>query len=220
MKRIIVFGGSGQAHAAIDVLEEAGDCEIAGILDDRLETGSQVMGYPVLGRIDDLPRVMAEETVDGGHIAIGDNWTRGRIAAKVERAVPGFDFVNAIHPSAIVSRHARLGRGLLVMAGAIICSKCQVNDFCGVWTGASLDHDGTMDACSSLAPGVVTGGNVRVGAYSAVCLSAGIVHGVSIGTHTVVGAGSMVLDDLPDYVVAYGNPARVIRKRCEGDSYL
>jgi sugar O-acyltransferase (sialic acid O-acetyltransferase NeuD family) len=220
MKQIVVFGGSGQAHAAIDALEEAQDCEIAGILDDRLEPGSLVMRYPVLGRIDDLRRIMTERNIEGGHVAIGDNWTRGLIAAKVEQAVPGFHFVAAVHPGAVVSRHACVGRGALVLAGAIISSKCCVHEFCTVWTGASLDHDSTLEAFSSLAPGVVTGGNVRVGAYSAVCLSAGIVHGVSVGTQTVVGAGSLVLDDLPDYVVAYGNPARVIRKRREGDSYL
>jgi len=220
MKRIVIFGGKGHAHAAIDAVEQAGCYQIAGILDDCLQSGSQVMGYPVLGQIDQICHIMAEQAIDAGHVAIGDNWTRARVAEQVIKASPGFQFVSIIHPAAVVSRHACLGRGVMVLGGAVIGANCKVHDFCSVWTRASLDHDGTMGAYSSLAPGAVTGGNVHVGAYSAVCLSAGIVHGVSVGAHTVVGAGATVLSDLPDHVVAYGTPAHVIRKRCKGERYL
>lgn len=44
-----------------------------------------------------------------------------------------------------------------------------------------------------------------------------VVPGVSIGKHSVIGAGSVVTKDIPDDVVAVGNPCRVIRKITEGD---
>lgn len=228
MKKLVIFGGSGHAHAAIDAAEQTECFQIAGILDDRLEKGSLVMSYPVLGRIDELGQIMNRHTIDAGHVAIGDNWTRARVVsqvtaqvdAQVKAAAPALEFVSIIHPAATVSRHACLGRGVMVLSGAVVGPQCHVQDFCSIWTGASLDHDGSMDAFSSLAPGVATGGNVSVGAYSAISLSASIVHGVRVGAHTVVGAGATVLNDLPDHVVAYGTPARVIRKRNEGERYL
>lgn len=44
-----------------------------------------------------------------------------------------------------------------------------------------------------------------------------VLQGVTIGSHTIVGAGSVVTRDLPPGVIAAGVPARVIRKRLDGD---
>jgi len=87
-------------------------------------------------------------------------------------------------------------------------------------TRASIDHDSQLEDFASIGPGATLAGNVRVGAYSAICLQAGVAEKVSIGSHTVVGAGSVVLDDLPDGVLAYGTPALVVRSRSKGDLYL
>ena len=220
MKRILIIGGSGHARAVIDAVEQSQCYQIAGILDDQLESGSAVLGYRVLGRIDELSEVADHHGVTGGHVAIGDNWVRARVVARLEAAVPGFDFVTVVHPSATVSRHACLGRGVMVLSGAVIGPNSRVGQFCSVWTRASIDHDGTLDTYASLAPAVVTGGNVHIGAYSAVCLAASIIHGITIGEHTLVGAGSTVLNDLPNNAVAYGTPARVVRKRLAGERYL
>jgi acetyltransferase-like isoleucine patch superfamily enzyme len=77
-----------------------------------------------------------------------------------------------------------------------------------------------MDDFSSLAPGVTTGGVVQIGAYSAISLGANIIHGKNIGAHTIIGAGALVRENILDHCVAYGVPARVIRKRAEGEKYL
>jgi acetyltransferase-like isoleucine patch superfamily enzyme len=72
----------------------------------------------------------------------------------------------------------------------------------------------------SFAPHSCAGGNVGVDDCSAVSLGANIIHAIRIGAHTVVGAGATVLKDLPDHVVAYGTPARVVRSREAGERYL
>ena len=61
---------------------------------------------------------------------------------------------------------------------------------------------------------------MKVGKYSSISLGAKIIQKVSIGKHVVVGAGAVVLDDLPDRVVAYGVPARIARRREVGENYL
>ena len=72
----------------------------------------------------------------------------------------------------------------------------------------------------SIAPGATLGGNVRVGGGSAISLGVGVIHGITIGEDTVIGAGAVVVRDMPPGVVAYGVPARVIRTRARGERYL
>jgi acetyltransferase-like isoleucine patch superfamily enzyme len=54
-------------------------------------------------------------------------------------------------------------------------------------------------------PGVTVGGGAAIGDYSAICLGASIVNGVRIGSHFVVAAGAIVVRDIPDRVVVYGD---------------
>jgi sugar O-acyltransferase (sialic acid O-acetyltransferase NeuD family) len=218
MKDILVAGASGHAAVVIDILERQGKFRIAGLL-DRSGDGS-CLGYEVLGTLEDLPRVMAGRGIRAGIVAVGDNWTRGQLVETLLRLAPDFEFVTAIHPSAQIGREASVGAGSVVMAGAVINPRARVGRFCIVNTAATLDHDSVMEDYSSLAPRASAGGNVRLGAFTAVSLGAGLVHGIVIGEHTVVGAGATVLRDLPPCVVAYGTPARVVRPRQPGDPYL
>ena len=77
-----------------------------------------------------------------------------------------------------------------------------------------------MHDFASIAPGVFMGGLVQIGECSAIGVGASISDRISIGGHAVVGTGAVVVRDIPDLVVAYGNPARVKRSRPEGEKYI
>jgi len=220
MDAIVIVGASGHGKVLADIVEQAGQYRIAGFLDRNRPAGTEFFGLRVLGAEADLPRLAQELGLAGMVVAIGDNWTRARVAGELSRLVPGLAFAAAVHPAARLARGATVGPGAVVMAGAVLNSDCRVGAHCIVNTGASLDHDGVMEDFSSLAPGAAVGGNVRIGAYSAVSIGASVAHGRKIGEHTVVGAGAAVLADLPDRCVAYGVPARVVRARQPGESYL
>jgi acetyltransferase-like isoleucine patch superfamily enzyme len=96
----------------------------------------------------------------------------------------------------------------------------RVGSFCILNTRAAVDHDGVLAEYCSLAPNVALGGNVQIGAYTAISLGANVTHAVRIGEHSVIGAGALVLRDIGDHVVAYGAPARMVRLRSEGEPYL
>lgn len=106
------------------------------------------------------------------------------------------------------------------MAGATVGPSCSIGRFCILNTNSSLDHDSVMEDFSALAPRVATGGNCRIGAYSAVGIGAVLIHGIHVGEHTVIGAGSTVLTNLDSFTVAYGTPARAIREREPGEAFL
>ncbi|MEW5773698.1 MAG: acetyltransferase [Thermodesulfobacteriota bacterium] len=220
MDAIVIVGASGHGKVVADIVEQAGQCRIAGFLDRDRPAGGEFFGLPVLGAEADLPRLVKDLDLGGMLVAIGDNWTRARVAGELARLAPGLPFVSAVHPAARLARGAVVGPGAVVMAGAVLNSDCRVGAHCIVNTGASLDHDGVMGDFSSLAPGAALGGNVRIGAYSAVSIGACVAHGITVGEHAVVGAGAVVLGDLPDRRVAYGAPARVVRERQPGERYL
>lgn len=123
----------------------------------------------------------------------------------------GFSFARVVHPGAIVASDAVLAEGVQVMAGAVIQPGCHLGENALVNTRSSLDHDGNLGAHVHLAPGAIICGGVTVGARSHVGPGATLVHGVSVGVGCLVGAGSLVLHSLPDNVMAYGVPARVVK---------
>ncbi len=220
MENIVLLGSSGHAKVIIDIVEKEARYHLAGLIDDFRSVGEETLGYPVLGRESDLPGLIPLHGLKGIAVAIGDNYVRAQVAQRIDGFCPGLLFVNAVHPAACIGKETTLGPGTVVMAGAVLNPGCQVGRLCIVNTKASLDHDSVMADFSSLAPGVTTGGNCRIGTYSAVSIGAVLRHGIAIGEHSVVGAGSLVLHDVEPFCVAYGVPARKIRDRKPGDKYL
>jgi len=216
--RVIVIGGSDQGRQAIDIIEEVGGNEVVGVLDRTLS--GNVGRYPVLGSDEGLAAVAASSGATAFVVAIGDNFARHRVLTREIARSPHLAPLRVVHPSAVVARSADIGPGSIIMAGVVVSNGCRVGSGALLGTGSSLDHDCVLGDGASLAPGVTTGGGVRIGECTAIGLGANVLHGVAIGSNTVVGAGALVLEDVPDRVVAYGTPARVVRSREPDELYL
>jgi sugar O-acyltransferase (sialic acid O-acetyltransferase NeuD family) len=220
MDNIIIVGSSGHAKVIIDIIEKESKFKIIGLLDRFRKVGEETLGYRIIGGEEQLPGFINKYDLKGGIVAIGDNYARYKAAENIMRIVPGFVLISAIHPGANISKYIKIGEGTVIMAGSSINSGSVIGRGCILNTNSSLDHDSVMEDYSSLAPNSATGGNVHINSFSAICIGATIKHGVNIGKHSVVGAGSVVLKDIGNYKVAFGIPAREIRDRKEGDKYL
>ncbi len=220
MTDVIVVGGGDQGRQVISAIEAGEGNRIVGVLDRAIPPGTVVAGYPVLGTEDDL-RATAEQNGAGAFVvAIGDNATRGALLEQLVAGCPQLSMCTIIHPTASVARDATVGDGSIVLAGAVVSNGCTVGRGVLLGTRSSIDHDCVVDDYASLAPGVTTGGTVHIGRATALGVGANVVHGITIGADTVVGAGALVLDDIPERVVAYGVPALVARTREPGEPYL
>ncbi len=153
-------------------------------------------------------------------VAIGDNWTRKRVVERISGIAPNLQFITAVHPKAIIGKEVRIGRGTVIMPGSIVNANSQIGDFCILNTNSSLGHDSHMEDFSSMSSGVCAGGGFYLGNFSAVCIGTRIIEQVKVHEHSIIGAGSLVIKDIPGYVVAYGSPARVVRERKRGEYYL
>ena len=220
MENIVLIGGGNQAHYTIDIIEKEGKYNIVGIIDSIHDIGSDRFGYKIIGRQENLPELIKEYKIYGGVISIGDNWIRNNIFLQVSSLVPNFNFINAIHPSVVIGNNVILGKGIVAMAGCIFNPKSIIGDFTFFATGAQVEHDCIISDFASISAGSITGGYVKLGKYSALTLGVTVLDRLEIGENTVVGAGSLVIKSLPDNVLAYGIPARIIRSRNVGEKFL
>ena len=207
MQRITyLIGAGGHAKVIADILIASGRPP-AAFLDDAPQH-NQILGITV------IKGLVLPEPDSAVIIAIGDNVTREELA----RRYTVFDI--AIHPAGHISRNAEIGPGSVVMSGAVINAGARIGSHCIINSGAIIDHDCLISDFAHIAPGATLGGNVRVGVGSMVGLGASVIHGRAIGDHTIGGAGSTVVRDLPSFVVAIGSPARPVHERKRGDRYL
>jgi sugar O-acyltransferase (sialic acid O-acetyltransferase NeuD family) len=220
MKNIVLFGGGNQAHYTIDIIEKEGKYNIVGIIDSIHEIGSKRFGYKILGRQEDLKDLIPQYNISGGVISIGDNWSRYAVYQQIIKIVPDFTFVNAIHPSVIIGNTTEMGVGIVAMAGCIFNPKAKIGNFTFFATGAQVEHDNIIYDFASISAGSITGGYVILGKFSAITLGVTVLDRIEIGENTVVGAGSLVIKSLPDNVLAYGNPAKIIRDRNKFEKFL
>jgi sugar O-acyltransferase (sialic acid O-acetyltransferase NeuD family) len=220
MRNLVLIGGGNQAHYTIDIIEKENKYNIIGIIDSVHPVGSDRFGYRIIGRQENLIELIKEYNIEVGIISIGDNWSRYYVYNQIRELIPDFEFVNSIHPSVIIGNNVKLGKGVVAMAGCIFNPKSTIGDFTFFATRAQVEHDCYIDDFSSISAGSITGGYVRLGKFSAITLGVTVMDRVEIGENTVIGSGSLVVKSLPDDVLAYGNPAKIIRKREKGEKFL
>lgn len=204
--RVLVIGAGGHAKVVIEALRAAG-FDPVGIVDPRAEA-PMLLGVPVLGDDDALPRLRAEG-IEAAVAALGDNRARER-AGEGLRAL-GFRLPAVVHPAALVSPSARVRDGAVVMARAVVGTLAEIGPLAILNTGCIVEHDNRIGPCAHIAPGAVLAGTVRVGARALVGAGAAARPEVSIGADAVVGAGSAVVGDVPAGAVVGGVPARLLR---------
>lgn len=194
-----LYGASGHAKVIIDILQRTG-VAVEGLFDDNPEL-KELSGLPVLGKY--KPSEKLEQPLI---ISIGHNQIRQKIAQQLD-----VRFGTAIDKTAILSPTARVGEGTVVMQGAILQADAVVGKHAIINTGAKVDHDCVIGDFAHISPGAVLCGNVHVGEGSWIGAGAVVVPGVRIGKWCTVGAGAVVIRDLPDKVVAVGNPSKIIK---------
>lgn len=217
---VLIIGSSGLSKVIIDIFEKEGKYQISGLLDDIRNIGEETLGYKVVGKIEDLPELLADNINCKIFIAIGDNWSRQKVMNRVLEINPDIEFVSTIHPSAQIGKNVKIGMGVVIMAGAIINSDTRIGDFAILNVKASISHDCNMSAFSSLGPNVTVGGYVTIGEFSAISIGATIKDRLTIGKHSIIGAGALLMKDCEDNVVMYGVPAQKIRSHEIGEKYF
>jgi sugar O-acyltransferase (sialic acid O-acetyltransferase NeuD family) len=207
MSRLVILGAGGIAIVAAEIARSRG-FDVVGFLDDSPEKrGTLFCGAPVLGdfnMLSDLRHLVPQA-------AVAFSNCRGRLNVAHNALSYGFSLPNLIHPSAIISQHANLEHGSIIMPGVIVNAGAHIGSNTILNTAASVDHECRIGDGVHIGPGARLSGLVTVGTATWIGIGSIIRESIHIGNDVLLGAGSLVLKDIPGGVVAYGSPAKVIR---------
>ena len=121
-------------------------------------------------------------------------------------------FINLIHSKSEISIYSELGVGIRIEPETVISAKTKIGNFVNINRGVNIGHHCNINDFVTINPGCSIAGHVLIGENTEICIGTTIIDGIKIGRNSVIGAGSVVTKDIPDNVVAYGNPCKIIRK--------
>jgi len=201
---VILIGAGGHAHACIDVIEQQGQYQIAGLVGMQEELHTQHLGYAVIATDAELPQLAKDYQY--AFIAVGQIGSPDRRIRLYQQAIQlGFSLPDIIAPTAHVSRHATIGKGTVVMHGAIINAGARVGNNCIVNTRALVEHDTIVEDHCHISTGAILNGSVCVGAGSFVGSGCVIKDGITLGKCCLVGMGLCVRHNQADHTRFVGH---------------
>ena len=194
---LILIGAGGHAHACIDVIEQHGGYQIAGLIGLPNEVNDQHLGYEVMGTDKDLPQLV--NTCPYALITLGQIQTPDHRIHLYQLALHlGFQLPAIVAPSAYVSCHASIGAGTVVLHGAIVNAGAKIGNNCIINSHALIEHDVTVADHCHIATGAILNGEVQVGAGCFVGSGSVIKQGIHIGQRSLVGMALSVRHNLPE----------------------
>lgn len=124
----------------------------------------------------------------------------------------GIELVSAIHPTVIILEDTKIEPGVWINAGSIIGYKAEIESGVIINTGVQIDHHNVLEQCCQVDPGVIMAGNVTLRECCHVHTGVRIINRKEIGEDAIIGAGAVVITDIPARSTAVGVPAKVIKQ--------
>lgn len=164
-EEIILIGGGGHCSAVIDVIEQEGIYRIAGIIDLKERVGERNLGYGIIGCDDDLPELAKKYLnffITIGHLRTAQRRTElFNMIQKLKVNLPPI-----ISPLAYVSKHARIGRGTVIMHMAQINVNAIIGNNCIINSKALIEHDAKVGDHCHVSTGAIINGGTSIGKAS------------------------------------------------------
>jgi len=191
MKDILLIGGGGHCRSCIDVIEEEKKYNIAGIVDNNIPLGTDVLGYKIIGNDSDLE--VLRSSYSYAFITVGQIKNASVRKKLFEFAVKlGFDVPRIVSPRAFVSRHATIDKGTIVMHDALINASASIGKNCIINTKTLIEHDATIKDHCHISTGAIINGSVLVGEESFIGSGTITHHNTSITNNCVISAGTII----------------------------
>lgn len=206
---IVLIGGGGHCKACIDVIESGKEFSIAGIVDVKGKRGAKVLGYEVFAEDEDIPFLMKK--YKNFLITVGQVRFAGKRRSLFNSLkIQGACFPVVISPYALVSRHAELGEGTIVMHGAKINAGARVGKNCIINTSAVIEHDSIIGDHCHISTGSIVNAECDIGEGVLIGSNSVLITAMKITANTVIGAGSVVIRSILEPGIYAGNLVRKI----------
>jgi sugar O-acyltransferase (sialic acid O-acetyltransferase NeuD family) len=208
MGSLLIIGTGGQGKVVLDCAKNFYD-SITFMTNDK--NSLAIEDYPIIYESETALDTIIKN-YDEIIVAIGNNNARLKISLEYESK--GMKLAKIIHPKAIVSDTAEIEDGTVVFAGAVINPSVKIGKACIINTGVIIEHDCILEDGVHISPNAAMGGTVFIGEKTWVCVGSSIANNIQIGNNSIIGAGAVIIKDVPNKVLVAGVPAR-IKKRYE-----
>lgn len=208
MKDIIIIGAGGFGREVAWLIEDINkkslQWNILGFVDDNESVqGKHFGGYPVIGALDYL----FDKEINVV-IAIANPTIRQKIFYNLKNTKNRFPTL--VHPSVIYSGTVTFGQGVVVSAGSILTVDIIIDDFVLIDRLNNIGHDTRIESFSTLLPSTTVSGNVNIEYGVLIGTGTTIIQELTIGKNTTIGAGAVVIKNIPNDCTAVGVPAKPI----------
>ncbi|MFD2562438.1 NeuD/PglB/VioB family sugar acetyltransferase [Aquimarina rubra] len=212
MKNAVIIGAGTQGQVYASYLKEAG-VNIIGFIDDNPDLiGKDVINIPVIGMYKDLFLEEFKDKIQDVYCPIGVNAVRVSYLSTLKKegyGIPGF-----LHHTVSIAPDVTIGEAVYMLAGNIVMPHTTIGNYIMINMDSTIAHHVTLEDGVFMSSGVNIGAliNVRKNAYIGMGVTA--MTGIKeIGKETLIGAGTVIIKDVPEYTTVVGNPARVIKTK-------
>jgi sugar O-acyltransferase (sialic acid O-acetyltransferase NeuD family) len=208
MRNIMLIGGGGHCRSVIDVIEQQGIYKIAGIVDVASKIGSEVLGYKVIAKDEELPLLVRE--YEDFCLTIGHTTNRS-LRKELYLILMG---LNANLP-VIKSPHAYVAKSALIMEGSVIMhhSVINANARLGVCTiantGCIIEHDVEIGNHCHIGPGSILNGGCKIEEDCFVGSNSVLLPGITMKKNSIIAAGSVIRNYVEENSLYAGNPGKL-----------
>lgn len=161
-------------------------------------------------------RYLQERDADADEFVLAAGETAFRKALYKKISAQGCRLATLVHPGVYLDEYDTLSDGCVITEGTVLGGYASLGRCAYVNLGCLLGHNVKIGAFSTVSPGAVLSGDVTIGEGTYIGTGAIVRDEVTIGRNCIIGMGSLVTKDIPDNVVAYGSPCRVIRENTDG----
>ncbi|MBS9462208.1 NeuD/PglB/VioB family sugar acetyltransferase [Flagellimonas sp. 389] len=212
MESSVIIGAGTQGQIYASYIKEAG-INLIGFIDDNPELeGKNVLGLPILGKYADLLHKNYKNKIQNVYCPIGDNKVRSEYLSTLKKE--GYGIPSFIHHTVSIAPDVTLGEANYMLAGNIVMPHTKIGNYLMVNQGSTIAHHVDIGDGVFISSGVNVGASLVVEDFAYIGMGVTVMTGIKrVGRDCLLGAGAVVIRDVPDFATVVGNPGRIIKTK-------